>query len=232
MADEKTKLKSEETVEPVKRQTKKDKELEAAKEENAALKSEIEQIKEQMAALMERLSVQQAPAPVVMEKPTEIVHFLWQAEVAPDNVVTFGENGAFGRIVGKTGSFGVAKSDLSRVLDITTRSFLDRRWLIILDGLTQEEREALGVDYKEGEILDKKAFTKIFEMGDAILDIYPRLCDSHKEMIAKRYYEAWENKRYIKRETVVALNKMSIADGIPGGAFKVIIEAMNAADAN
>lgn len=49
------------------------------------------------------------------------------------------------------------KPDLSRILTEMNRRFMAQRWLLVVSGLTDEEREALGVDYKSGEVLDKRA---------------------------------------------------------------------------
>ena len=195
---------------------------EEAVDEIALLK---EQLKQLQAELAEAKKVQPQ---IVVAAPDngERVHFLWQAEVADDNIVEFGDGGMYGRIVGKTGSFYVPKNDLSRVLSALNRLFLEKRWLIILSGLTDEEREALGVDYRDGEILDKKAFQKIVELSkDELVEIYPELCDSHKEMVAKRFFEAYSNGVKVDRETIVALNNIA-----PVEAFKEIINEMNEAD--
>lgn len=173
----------------------------------------------QLQAKIETLMTQQ-PATVVISPDAPKVNFLWQAEVSDDNVVSFEP---YGSITGKTGRFFVPKPELSRVLDSRTRMFLDERWLIILDGLDEDEREALGVNYKEGEILDEKAFNKIVGMGEDILEIFPGLCESHKQIVAKRYYNAWlEKKLPIKRDTVIALYKM-----YPSDAFKAIKEGLD-----
>ncbi len=179
------------------------------------------------------LKAQQAPQIVQITADTEKVHFLWQAEVSPENVYEIGPNGMYGRIVGKTGSFYVPKSDLSRVMDSMFRYCLEKRWIIAVDGLTDEEREAYGVNYREGEILDKRGFAKMVELGNDILDIYPKLCAGHREMVAKRYHEAYQEKSmYVTREIVVALNDMSKKFGSKDGDFADIIDAMNAADLN
>ncbi len=199
------------------------------KEEAVEAVSEIELLKEQLKQLQAELTEAKKVQPqIVVAAPDngERVHFLWQAEVADDNIVEFGDGGMYGRIVGKTGSFYVPKNDLSRVLSALNRLFLEKRWLIILSGLTDEEREALGVDYRDGEILDKKAFQKIVELSkDELVEIYPELCDSHKEMVAKRFFEAYSNGVKVDRETIVALNNIA-----PVEAFKEIINEMNEAD--
>lgn len=210
-----------------------DEPTQATKTEQRANKTsghdELEMLKAQIAMLQEQLKLQatqpQQPIQAVLYDSGEKVHLLWQAEVADDNLLLVGENGMYGRIVGKTGSAFIPKNELSRVLDTAMRYYIDKRWMIVVSGLDDEEKESLGVDYKDGEILDKKAFAKMIEMGDEMLNIYPELCESHQEMVAKRFYEAYHSNKAIKRDLVLALNKIH-----PVPAFKAIIEEMNAAD--
>lgn len=207
-----------------------------AKEANgdilAMYEAQMKEMGRQMEEMRRQMEEMQKPQIIQVAASTEKVHFLWQAEVADDNVVHFGEGGVFGRVVGKTGTVTVPKSELSRMLDAMTRLFIDRRWLIVLSGLSEEEREAMGVDYKEGEILDKGAFGKLVEMGKAVLDIYPQLCKGHKEIVAKRFHEAWEKgDKHVTRELVVELNRLSKEAGSEKGDFIAIIEAMNEKDA-
>ena len=203
-------------------------------DEVALLKAQIAAMKEEMAKQMDSFkeaiaAAQKPPQVVQVTASTEQVHFLWQAPVADDNVQDFGPGGMYGRIIGKTGEFFVPKNDLSRILDNITRMCLDRRWLIVVDGLSEDEREALRVNYSEGELLDRKAFAKMIELGDKILEIFPALCEGHKEMVAKRYYEAWmERSPYVHRETVAELNRLAKQAGMKENAFSAIIEGMNA----
>lgn len=211
---------------------------EKAPEKEAEQKTYTEEDVQRMISMAVAKAMQSVPtqpaAPQIIQvaADTEKVHFLWQAEVADDNIVRFGEGGMYGQIVGKTGSFYVPKSELSRVLTERNRVFLKRRWLIVVSGLDKEEREALGVDYQDGEILDQKAFQKMVELGDKLLDIYPKLCDGHKKMVAQRWAEAYEEGNpNVTRERTVKLNEMSKAAGSTRGDFIGIIERMNAQDA-
>lgn len=196
------------------------------------------QVQEMIAAAVAKATAEaaeamkaQAPQIIQVSADTEKVHFLWQAEVSDENIYEVGPNGMYGRIIGKTGSFFVPKNDLSRVMDAMFRLLLKKRWIIAVDGLTDEEREAYGVDYKEGELLDKKGFARMVELGDGMLEIYPKLCEGHREMVAKRYHEAYLNRsQYVTREIVVELNRMSKQFGSKDGDFADIIEAMNASD--
>lgn len=190
-------------------------------EEIAALKAQIEQLKQ----LVATQSTQQPQQIVVSADSSERVWFLWMADVADDNVTLIGEHGEYGRIVGKVGTFYVPKNDLSRILDTANRYYIEQRWMIVVDGLTDEEREALGVDYKEGELLDRKAFAKITELGDTLLEIFPALCEPHKDMVASRFHEAYESGKKLNRNQIIELNKMYNSP-----AFVDIIERMNAAE--
>ena len=189
---------------------------------------EIENLKSQIAQLKELVAAQAAQQPqqiIVSTDNSERVWFLWMADVADDNVTLIGEHGEYGRIVGKTGTFYVPKNDLSRILDTANRYYIEQRWMIVVDGLTDEEREALGVDYKEGELLDRKAFAKITELGDTMLEIFPALCDSHKDMVASRFHDAYESGKRLDRQQIIELNRIYNSP-----AFVDIIERMNAAE--
>lgn len=185
-----------------------------------------------VAEALKNIPQQTAPQIVQVSTSAEQVHFLWMAPVADDNVVQFGDGGMYGNIVGKTGSFYVPKPDLSRILTEMNRRFMAQRWLMVVSGLTDEEREALGVDYKPGEVLDRKAFAKMVELGDALLDVYPALCEGHKMMVAQMYADAYrQGSRYVTRERTVKLNALSKRKGHEKGDFIAIIEDMNEKDA-
>ena len=185
-----------------------------------------------VAEALKNIPQQAAPQIVQVSASTEQVHFLWMAPVADDNVIQFGDGGMYGNIVGKTGSFYVPKPDLSRILTEQNRRFMKERWLIVVSGLNGEEREALGVNYREGELLDKRAFAKMVELGDRLLDIYPTLCEGHKMMAAQMYADAYrQGSRYVTRERTVKLNALSKRKGHEKGDFIAIIEDMNEKDA-
>lgn len=205
----------------------KETEMAALEKQNKMLLEQLEGMKRQIEALSKPQVIQ------VQTEQEKKVHFLWQAEVADNNVIDWGRGGVYGKTEGKTGEFFVPKSELSQILDSTTRNYLKWRWLIVLDGLDDLERVALGVDYKEGEILDRTAFSKMIELGPKLLEIYPNLCDGHKLMVAKRCLEAYElGNKNVTRELVTALNEMSRSElNSNGGDFLPIIDKMNDFDA-
>lgn len=197
--------------------------VEALKQQNELLMQQLAELKAQMEA--------QAQAPQVVRIATddEKVVFMWNAEVADENVVSFGPNGIYGRITGKYGTFFVPKSELSRVLDNETTYYLKVRWLTVLSGLTDEERKMLDVDYKPGELLSKEAYKYMVEIGDKMVDLYPALHKGHKQAVAQRYYEQWQMRNpHVKRETVLKLLKVSAGEAKE--AFQKIISEMNEAE--
>ena len=198
----------------------------AETDEVAQLKAANEQLTKALADMQEQIKALQTQAPQVItySPDTERVQFQWEAPVSDETQVDFGTNGMYGRIVGKTGSFSVPKDELSRLLTAEVRMYLDKRWLIVVSGLDEQEREALGVDYKEGEVLDRKMFMKMVDMGERILEIYPNLCQEHKNIVGRFFYETWlKDPKRLQRDVVVKLYKVD-----KNIAFQKIIEGMNA----
>lgn len=187
--------------------------------------AELEKLIAEQAQMIELLKKQISENKSIVSDKGEKVVFLWQAPVSDENVIEFGDRGRYGRIVGKTGTIIIPKNELSQVMDAPIRYFLDKRWLVILSGLDEQEREMYGVNYKPNEYLSKEAFFNVVGVGKKMVELYPQLCESHKDMVAKFYWEAWQEGRQIDRETVVALNKINKNE-----AFKAIIEEMNARD--
>ena len=169
-----------------------------------------------------------------------MVKLLFQCECSPVNVINFGVNGKFGSITGKTGKLSISKEAfVGEFRDELVQNLLASRELIVLDGLTDEEREMYGVNYRKGEYMDETVFAKMVDMGDKILDIYPELNRTYQDMVAKRFAEEYErNPKRIARDLVAKLNNMSkkaMKDLPKGdirkkGAFSGVLEKMNEAE--
>ena len=157
----------------------------------------------------------------------ERVNLLWQAPVMPENVEEFGPNGRYARITGPTGAFWVPNDEFSLIVDSRVRTYLERRWLIVLSGLSDEEREIYGVKYRPGEYLDKAAFSKIAEQGEKLLDIYPKLCAGNRKIVAGAVYEGWRGgNKAIKRGLVEKLAAMCREVDPEESTFQTILQEM------
>lgn len=229
-AAEEAAKKQEATTAPV-AETKPEKTAEAKiDEEKESMKAELEAMRKQLADMQKSMANPVAPQTIIMQGDTQKVHFLYMADVADDNQFLVGDGGMYARITGRLGEFFVPKSELSRVMDSMFRFMLDKRWIICLDGLTEEEREVYGINYKPGELLDKAAFTRILELGDKVIDIYPSLCPTHQEIIGRRFYEGWlERNPAVNREIVSKLRDLTKEKN---NAFRTIIDEMNFAESN
>ena len=112
-------------------------------------------------------------------------------------------------------------SEFSRFYTEQTKWMMEKRWLIVLSGMTDEERELYGVKYRSGEVLDDMAFAKMLDMTDEeMLQTFPALCESCREMVARRFRDAYSKRdhRVVGRlDLVRALNRMSKEDynGLP-----------------
>lgn len=127
----------------------------AKKKETAAPLYTAEQVQQMMkeaaaAAVAEAMkNLPQQPQVVQVMADTEKVVLRWMAPVADDNVAVFGANGMYGQVTGKNGTVIVPKGEWSRFYDETMRRFIDRRWLVVLSGMTDEERMLYHCDYRK-----------------------------------------------------------------------------------
>lgn len=242
MAEEKKRETKKPSDAPKKKYTKKNAEPkpEAPMKEETYTRSQLDEI---VAAAVAKALAEQAgkePNVVKVSTDTPMVKLRFQCECSPVNVIRFGPNGKFGAITGKTGILTIPKEAfLGEFRDNLAQKLLASRELLVIDGLTDEEREMYGVSYKKGEYMDEKAFAKMVDMGNDILEIYPDLNPTYKAMVAKRFAEEYEkHPKKISRSLVVKLNAMSkketkdLPKGDPRkqGAFHQVIEAMNRAD--
>ena len=192
--------------------------------EETFTKADVERmIAEAVASAMANMTQQRIAS--VPEK--ERVNLLWQAPVMDENVQEFGPNGSYARITGPTGSFWVPKEGFFLMIDAQTRMFLDRRWLIVLSGLDEDEREIYGVNYKPGEYLTRQAFSKLAEQGDKLLEIYPQLCKGNREIVYSAVYQGWkEGNKAINRGLVEELAALCRRIDPEETTFQIILQEM------
>lgn len=203
----------------------------------------LEDVQKMIAEALAKQAETLKPQVIQVSQGDQKVLIRFQAEVADDNVAVFGAGGYYGQITGKSGMLTVPKSEFtSRFLDENARWMLKNRWLVVLDGLDEQERELYGINYHEGEVLDERAFAKMLDMSETeMLNIYPKLCVPYREMVARRFVTGYQNGDHRvkeRRNLVKQLNDMSKMDyaHLPEGdarrkgAFASILEAMNRED--
>lgn len=100
------------------------------------------------------------------------------------------------------GDIGRIYADSSRIISVSKRVFLANitgsvalmlksKELLVLSGLTDEERELYGLVYREGELLDNKIMRSILDRGtDEMKSIYDALCPEHRRIFAKAIHTA------------------------------------------
>ena len=156
--------------------------------------------------------------PNVVQVSTEkqLVKMLFIDDCSDDNVITFGVNGKYGTVTGPVGYINVPKDEwLGEFRDNQQQMLLKERKLIVLDGLTDEERIMHGLDYKQGEYLDEKMFRNLFDHMDELPEIFKKLCPSVRAVVAARLqngYDSNDPRVMGNRDILVKLNKISKKD--------------------
>ena len=199
-----------------------------------------EQVRQMIADAVEKYAAENKPAPVSSNMNDGAVTMIFQAEVNDANEIQLGPNGKFGMITGKHATITIPKRDFIGEFRTTYIQYLLRtRNLIVVDGLTDDERRIYGLEYQQGEYLEPAVYERLIEMGDKVVDIFPKLHKTWREMVATKFIEAYENKTLkCSREALIELNRISKKDYADApkedirrkGAFYSIIHAMNAAD--
>lgn len=140
-----------------------------------------------------------------------------------------------GRVISGSGRrFSVKLSDFEGTfLTPLVMKLLKKRKFIVLDGLTKEQREQYGVDYRKGEVLlNEGLFSWFFTAPvNEVKAVFADLCPEHREMVAARFLEAFEQgDNRLTRDRIEALNNVSKRDyGDGKGAFTPILAAINEA---
>lgn len=183
-------------------------------------------------AVAEALAKQQTqPQTVVQVAKDEYVTILFIGAIAEGTVVAMPK---WGQITYAGGMLDISKKDFLQGIGIQVNAaLLKDRKILVISGLTDEERRRFGVAYKEGEYLTAQAlFELVGYEKDKICDIYAKLCEEHKRVVAKVYLSAYFDKHdnRINRETIKELNKLSKAID-SDGLFTPILEDMGRKDA-
>lgn len=165
---------------------------------------------------------------IVQVSKEEYVTVLLITAIADDTSVSVGEIGKINR-AGNTLDIE-KKTFLQCMGNPVVDTLLRKRKLIVVNGLTDEERERFGLLYEEGELLTQKAYFKLLDFKrDEIVGIFEKLCEEHKRVVAKMYMTAYFDKQdnRVNLETVRDLNRISKSVE-KDGLFKTIIDDIGA----
>lgn len=160
-----------------------------------------------------------------------MVKLLYLDSAIPNNEIPIGG----GRVISGSGRrFSVKLSDFEGTfLTPLVMKLLKNRKFIVLDGLSKEQREQYGVDYRKGEVLLNEGLFNWFFTApvDQVKEVFAELCPEHREMVSARFLDAFEEgDNRLTRDRIEALNSVSKKDYADGkGAFTPILEAINKA---
>lgn len=200
----------------------------------------LEQVQKMIEEALAKRDSEHKPEQHTQNSADAVVTMIFQAEVNDSNELLLGPNGKYGMITGKHAIVTINKRDF--VSDFRTtmiQYLLKNRNLIVVSGLSDEERKIYGVDYQQGEYLEPAVYDRLIEMGDGVVDFFEKLHVTWQEMVATKFVEAYENKTLkCSREALLEMNRISKKNytGLPKddarrkGAFYSIIHEMNAAD--
>lgn len=192
----------------------------ASTDDVAALMAKIKELEEALA--------NKEPVRVYANPNDERVTILYMDECARDNVLQLPNYGTL-----TPGAFiEIPKGEFtSSFMSLMARKLIEKRKLIVLNGLTEDERIRWKVDYKAGEVLDMAAFDRMLDLDtDEIVRIFKALCPEHKKFVVSRFMAAYfpENgaphDNRISFEKAKALNEAS-RDIDPKGMFTRIVDA-------
>lgn len=134
-----------------------------------------------------------------------VVTLLYIAEVAPDNELELPGYGVM-----RPGSYlDVPKKEFGgQFMSTLARKLIDKRHLIVMDGLTEAERVRWNCAYSEGEVLDEETFDSFLSLPvERLGEIFEKLCPEHKRFVCCRMITAWE-----RNDNRVGLEKVRLID--------------------
>jgi hypothetical protein len=116
------------------------------------------------------------------------------------------------------------------------RKFIQKRRLLVLDGLDEAERRRWNCDYKRGEVLTENALDNLLDMPLKELEtLFSLLCKEHKQFVARYINSIVDgakraNKPCDSRITLPLLRALNDAGktDFPEGIFAQTIEAVRA----
>lgn len=164
----------------------------------------------------------------------KMVQCIYIDSVIANNEIVIG-NGR--KISGSGRVFSVPLSEFEStfITPLIAKLIKDRR-IIVLDGMTDEQRGLYGCEYAENEVIRREGMFDFFFKKDIpeAAEIFGSLCAAHQELVAARFMDAYMGggkhplRAYVSRARVVALNNISKEKHNGEGIFKPLLEELNA----
>lgn len=104
---------------------------------------------------------------------------------------------------------------------------LQKRTIIVTNGLSESEMKSHGLFYKDGENLSLEAYRSLLDYDKStVCNIFAKACVEHKRIIARVFLSAYEQgDNRINFETVKALNDISKSVDV-NGMFKRVVDGL------
>lgn len=201
-------------------------EQENAKAEKTYTESEVLLLIDKLKAEMRDEFAKAQPAVLQVAKE-EYVSLLYVGAIAQGTIVNMGPLGRFTRA---GAMIDVPKNTFLNGQTMLVSKLLENRHVIAVSGLSDDERARYGLDYKEGEVLTKRAFEKLLQFSeDDLASVFEILCDQHKGIVCRVFISEY----FEKHNPNVTLGKVKRMNNAtkhinPDGLLKPILEDMGA----
>lgn len=162
-----------------------------------------------------------APSVVQVQSQEDMVRVLFIGAIAKGSAVDLG---SWGQIYSDGGMIDVPKRLFVSGISATVNSLLEDRKLIVVSGLDDGERERYGVLYKESELLTSEMYGKLLDYdADHLEEIYKKLCDEHKKIVARVIYSAViDGDKRVNNNKIAKIVKIDRARGVRDTALDEI----------
>lgn len=176
-----------------------------------------------IAAAVQQAIANYAPAPLPAQTAGDsVVTVLFIAEVSKENQLELPGYGAM-----RPNSYlEIPKKEFGgKFMSPLVRLLIDKRHLLVVDGLTEDERIRWNCDYKDGEVLSERVFDHMLDFDTTQLcDIVAHLCDEHKRFVCRRITQARVDKdNRLSLDRVKAVNALT-THIVEGGLLQPVIE--------
>ena len=154
-----------------------------------------------------------------------LVTLLFIGGIAPGTVVALE---GLGKIPRDGNILTVPKKDFFTNLGASTDRLLQKRKLIVVDGLTDDERERYGVLYKDGELMSADVYQKLLTFpADRLGVIYKGLCKEHKDIVRRVFNSAYlDGNKNINIAKLKAMIRIDRENGIKESPLVTILRTM------